>query len=34
VTAIFSPTESRTFVGIGFAVTIEAAGNAVGLPPF
>ena len=34
VTAIFSPTEARTFVGIGFAVTIEAAGNAVGLPPF
>jgi S1-C subfamily serine protease len=34
VTAIFSPNEARTFVGIGFAVTIEAAGNAVGLPPF
>jgi S1-C subfamily serine protease len=34
VTAIFSPNESRTFVGIGFAVTIEAAGAAVGLPPF
>ncbi|HZM46066.1 MAG TPA: trypsin-like peptidase domain-containing protein [Burkholderiales bacterium] len=34
VTAIFSPGEVRTFIGIGFAVTIEAAGNAVGLPPF
>jgi S1-C subfamily serine protease len=34
VTAIYSPSEARTFVGIGFAVTIEAAGNAVGLPPF
>jgi len=34
VTAIFSPNEARTFVGIGFAVTIEAAGAAVGLPPF
>ncbi|MBX3651527.1 MAG: trypsin-like peptidase domain-containing protein [Burkholderiales bacterium] len=29
VTAIFNPTESRTFIGIGFAVTIAvAAGNA------
>lgn len=34
VTAILNPTESRTFIGIGFAATIEAAGNAVGLPPF
>jgi S1-C subfamily serine protease len=34
VTAILNPTEARTFVGIGFAVTIEAAGNAVGIPPF
>ncbi|HKA45548.1 MAG TPA: trypsin-like peptidase domain-containing protein [Burkholderiales bacterium] len=34
VTAILSPNEARTFVGIGFAVTIEAAGNAVGIPPF
>jgi S1-C subfamily serine protease len=34
VTAIFSPSEARTFIGIGFAVTIEAAGNAVGIPPF
>jgi len=34
VTAILNPTEARTFLGIGFAVTIEAAGNAVGIPPF
>lgn len=34
VTAILNPTEARTFAGIGFAVTIEAAGNAVGIPPF
>jgi S1-C subfamily serine protease len=34
VTAILNPTESRTFIGIGFATTIEAAGGAVGLPPF
>src|SRR6202008_945658 len=29
VPAIFSPNEARTFVGIGFAVTIESAGAAV-----
>lgn len=34
VTAILSPTETRTFVGIGFAVTIAAAGSAVGMHPF
>jgi S1-C subfamily serine protease len=34
VTAILNPTESRTFIGIGFAATIEAAGSAVGIPPF
>jgi S1-C subfamily serine protease len=34
VTAILNPTEARTFLGIGFAVTIETAGNAVGIPPF
>jgi S1-C subfamily serine protease len=34
VTAILNPTEARTFLGIGFAVTIEAAGGAVGIPPF
>jgi S1-C subfamily serine protease len=34
VTAILNPTESRTFAGIGFAVTIAAAGSAVGVHPF
>jgi S1-C subfamily serine protease len=34
VTAILNPTSARTFIGIGFATTIESAGNAVGLPPF
>jgi S1-C subfamily serine protease len=34
VTAILNPTESGTFIGIGFAVTIAAAGRAVGLHPF
>ncbi|MBK7470985.1 MAG: trypsin-like peptidase domain-containing protein [Betaproteobacteria bacterium] len=34
VTAIFNPTEHRTFIGIGFAATIESAGSAVGIPPF
>lgn len=34
VTAILNPTEARTFIGIGFAATIEAAGSAVGIPPF
>jgi S1-C subfamily serine protease len=34
VTAILSPAESRTFVGIGFAVTIAAAGGAVGIHPY
>lgn len=34
VTAILNPTEARTFIGIGFAVTMEAAGQAVGIPPF
>lgn len=34
VTAILNPTESRTFIGIGFAVTIAAAGRAVGVHPF
>lgn len=34
VTAILNPTEARTFIGIGFAATIEAAGGAVGIPPF
>ncbi len=34
VTAILNPTDARTFIGIGFAATIEAAGGAVGIPPF
>lgn len=34
VTAILNPTSARTFVGIGFAVTIEDAGSALGVPPF
>jgi S1-C subfamily serine protease len=34
VTAILNPTSARTFLGIGFATTIESAGRAVGLPPF
>lgn len=34
VTAILNPSDSRTFIGIGFAVTIAAAGSAVGIHPF
>lgn len=34
VTAILNPTSARTFIGIGFATTIESAGSTVGLPPF
>ncbi len=34
VTAILNPTESGTFIGIGFAVTIGAAGRAAGMHPF
>jgi S1-C subfamily serine protease len=34
VTAIMNPTDAGTFVGIGFAVTIAAAGRAVGMHPF
>jgi S1-C subfamily serine protease len=34
VTAILNPTSARTFIGIGFATTIEEAGMAVGMPPF
>ncbi len=34
VTAIMNPTSARTFIGIGFATTIEAAGVAVGMPIF
>jgi len=34
VTAILNPSESRTFIGIGFAVPIENAAEGVGLHPF
>ena len=34
VTAILNPTDQRVFVGIGFAVPIENAAAAAGLPPF
>ena len=34
VTAILNPTNERFFVGIGFAVPIENAASAVGIPPF
>ena len=34
VTAILNPTQARTFIGIGFAVPIENAAAAVGMPPF
>jgi S1-C subfamily serine protease len=34
VTAILNPTEARTFIGIGFAVPIENAASAAGMPPF
>ena len=34
VTAIFNPHGDRTFIGIGFAVTMESAGLALGIPPF
>ncbi len=34
VTAIYNPNEQRTFVGIGFAVPIENAASAAGMPPF
>jgi len=34
VTGLLNPTEQRVFVGIGFAVPIENAAAAAGLPPF
>ena len=34
VTAILNPTRQRTFIGIGFAVPIENAAAAAGMPPF
>ena len=34
VTAILNPTQQRVFIGIGFAVPIENAANAIGVSPF
>jgi S1-C subfamily serine protease len=34
VTAILNPSGPRVFIGIGFAVPIENAASAVGVPPF
>ncbi len=34
VTGIMNPTQQRVFIGIGFAVPIENAAMAVGVPPF
>ena len=34
VTAILNPSKQRTFIGIGFAVPIENAAQAAGMPPF
>ncbi|MDM0114168.1 trypsin-like peptidase domain-containing protein [Variovorax sp. J22R133] len=34
VTAILNPTMQRTFIGIGFAMPIENAASAAGMPPF
>ena len=34
VTAIMNPNQQRTFIGIAFAVPIENAASAVGMPPF
>ncbi len=34
VTGLLNPTDHRVFIGIGFAVPIENAANAVGLSPF
>jgi len=34
VTGILNPNEQRVFIGIGFAVPIESAASALGLPPY
>ncbi|MFL6621678.1 MAG: S1C family serine protease [Sulfurifustaceae bacterium] len=34
VTGLLNPTEERFFIGIGFAVPIESAAAAAGMPPF
>lgn len=34
VTAILNPSPSGTFAGVGFAITMQSAANAAGIPPF
>jgi S1-C subfamily serine protease len=34
ITALANPTDDEVFIGIGFAVPIDVAGGAVGLPPY
>ena len=34
VTAIYNPSEAGTFIGIGFATTMDSVATTVGLPPF
>jgi len=34
VTGLANPTEQNVFIGIGFAVPINVAGGAAGLPPY
>ena len=34
VSALLNPTDQDVFIGIGFAVTMEAAGGAMGSPPY
>jgi S1-C subfamily serine protease len=34
VTAILNPSRQRVFIGIGFAMPIENAAAAAGMPPF
>ena len=34
VTGLVNPTEQNVFIGIGFAVPIDVAGGAAGLPPY
>ncbi|MCC6191232.1 MAG: trypsin-like serine protease, partial [Anaerolineales bacterium] len=34
VTALVNPTEQEFFIGIGFAVPIDVAGGAAGLPNY
>jgi S1-C subfamily serine protease len=34
VTAILNPSPSGTFAGVGYAITMDSAANAAGIPPF